>query len=67
MQNKYLKYSSMGFEMIATILIGLFLGSCLDKYFNTSKPYFSAFFSFIFVLIAIYRILASLLSDKNKE
>jgi len=67
MQNNYLKYSSMGFEMLATILVGLLIGSQLDKYYKTSKPYFSALFSFIFVLIAMYRVLRVFLNPKNKQ
>jgi len=52
----YLKYSSIGVQMIATILIGVLLGYFLDKKFKTDNI-FLAISSLVFVIIAIYYVL----------
>ncbi|MDA9952351.1 MAG: AtpZ/AtpI family protein [Chitinophagales bacterium] len=52
-QNKYLKYSGMAFQMIATILLGLGIGYFLDDYLGTEKI-FTAIFTLLFVIASIY-------------
>ena len=52
----YLKYSSMGFQMLATIVIGVGLGLFLDNKFNTGKL-FTAICSLFFVLASLYLVL----------
>ena len=49
----YLKYSGMAFQILAYLAIGVFLGKQLDKYFETSKSYFTAFLT-IFFLAAFF-------------
>lgn len=36
----YGRYSTMAFQMIATVLLGLFLGIKLDKWLDMKKPVF---------------------------
>ncbi|MEM1135971.1 MAG: AtpZ/AtpI family protein [Bacteroidota bacterium] len=38
---QYVKYSSLAMEMIGAILIGAWIGSWLDEYFQTSRDYFT--------------------------
>lgn len=52
----YLKYSGIGFQMIATILLGVLIGMFLDNKFETDNI-FTAIFSLIFVVIALYVVL----------
>lgn len=52
----YLKYSGMGFQMIATILIGVLLGVFLDNKFNT-QSIFTAICSLLFVVLSLYVVL----------
>lgn len=40
--NKYLKYSGLGFQLIGALLLGLFVGKWLDKKLGT-EPYLLAF------------------------
>jgi len=54
--NTYLKYSSMGFQMLATILIGLGLGLFLDNKFSTGKL-FTAICTLLFVVASLYLVL----------
>jgi ATP synthase protein I len=52
--NNYLRYSGMGFQIAATIGVGVFIGFELDKWLKTSGPYFTLGFSFVFLVLALY-------------
>lgn len=56
----YVKYSSMGVQMLVTILIGVLIGYFLDEKFETNNL-FTAFFSLLFVVIALYSVLKGLI------
>lgn len=58
--NTYAKYSGLAFEMLFIIGAGVFGGIKLDKAINTS-PIFTAIFSFIGVILAIYFAVKDLL------
>ncbi|HBF87674.1 MAG TPA: hypothetical protein DDX39_03445 [Bacteroidales bacterium] len=55
--NNYVKYSSVAFQMVAVILIGVFGGDWLDKYFEFKTPIFTIFLSLISVMGSIYLVL----------
>lgn len=50
----YAKYSSMAFQMIAIILVGVFGGMKLDKWLETRFPVFTVVLSFVSVMLALY-------------
>lgn len=50
--------------MIATIGIGAFIGYYLDKKNNNPKHLYTAFSTLIFVFIALYNAIKSVLNDK---
>jgi ATP synthase protein I len=52
--NNYLKYSGLGFQIAATIGVGVFVGYELDKWLHTTRPYFTLGFAFVFVILALY-------------
>jgi ATP synthase protein I len=52
--NNYLRYSGMGFQIAATIGVGVFIGFELDKWLKTSGPYFTLGFSLVFLILALY-------------
>ncbi len=52
--NNYAKYSSLGFQMVVIILIGVFGGLKLDKYLAWKIPVFTVVFSLLSVALAIY-------------
>jgi len=58
------KYSSMGFQMLAIMLLGVWGGMQLDKYLETSKPYFTICLTIIAVILAIYTSIKDLLRMK---
>ena len=51
--NNYLKYSGLGFQIAATIGVGVFISYQLDKWMHTPQPYFTLGFSFVFVILAL--------------
>ena len=52
--NNYLKYSGIGFQIMAIVGVGFFIGYEIDKRMGNSKPYFSALVSVLFVFLALY-------------
>ena len=62
--NKYLKYTSIGFQMIATIGIGAGIGYFIDSKTNNQKHLYTAFITLIFVGIALYQVIKSVINDK---
>jgi F0F1-type ATP synthase assembly protein I len=70
----YIHYSSAGIQMVLTILIFTFLGTRLDKYFETSKPLWTAFLAIFGVVVAMIFMIKKFMNppskkkdDKNKE
>ncbi len=55
-----MKYSGMAFQIAAYILVGIFLGKQLDKYFQTERPYFTALCSIIFLVAFFIKLFADL-------
>jgi F0F1-type ATP synthase assembly protein I len=67
--NNYAKYSSIAFQMLAIILVGVFGGYKLDSWLNT-LPVFTVILSLLSVVIAIYSVVKDLLNneqDNNKQ
>lgn len=60
-QYKWLKYTGLGFQMVAVIGIGALIGHYLDAHFNMEQPLFTAGFSLVFVIAAIYIAVKDLL------
>ena len=50
---EYLKYSSLAFQMIALILIGVLLGKFLDNFFETNII-FTTILTLVFVGFSLY-------------
>ncbi|NND34544.1 MAG: AtpZ/AtpI family protein [Saprospiraceae bacterium] len=53
----YLKYSGMAFQMAAYIIVGLFVGKQLDKYFETSRPLFAAGGAVLFLVAYLIKLI----------
>ncbi len=60
----FVKYSSMGFQMLAIMLLGVWGGIQLDKLVHTSKPYFTIGLTIIGVILAVYTSIKDLLRMK---
>jgi len=52
--NSYVKYSSMGFQMVGIIGAFTFIGYKLDQNQQTQTPYYTAGLSLIGVAISLY-------------
>lgn len=59
--NDYAKYSSLAFQMIAIILIGVFGGIKLDEYLKLNFPVFTVILSILSVAFSIYYAIKDLL------
>jgi len=52
--NSYAKYSSLAFQMVAIIIMGVFGGLKLDQFLNLKFPIFTIVLSLLSVILAIY-------------
>jgi len=59
--NNYGKYSSIAFQMLAIILIGVFGGVKLDEWLELKFPVFTVILSLLSVSLAIYTVIKDLL------
>ncbi len=55
----YLKYSGMGFQMIAIIIIGAYAGIKLDEYWQNKNPWATIVLMLIAVIASIYLVISS--------
>ena len=62
--NDYGKYTSIAFQMITIILVGVFGGHYLDKLINLKFPVFTVILSIASVIISIYFVVKDLLNNK---
>ncbi len=60
----YAKYSSIAFQMLFIILIGVFGGIKLDKYLNWDFPVFTVVFSILSVIFSIYYAIKDIIKFK---
>jgi ATP synthase protein I len=61
--NPYLKYSGMGFQLIAALCLGAWLGDWLDKKMENQTPYFTI----ALLLLFLAAVLTSIIRDLSKE
>lgn len=58
--SSFVKYSSIGFQMLATIGLFTFIGHKLDKHQQNNKPILTAIFSLLGVVISLYQVIKQL-------
>jgi F0F1-type ATP synthase assembly protein I len=61
--SNYARYSSMAFQMLAIILLGMFAGYKLDQWLHI-KPILTIILSLSSVILAIYIVTRDLLKKK---
>jgi F0F1-type ATP synthase assembly protein I len=59
--NNYARYSSIAFQMLIIILIGVFGGMKLDQWIHLSVPVFTIVLSILAVILSIYTVTRDLL------
>jgi hypothetical protein len=60
----YMRYASMGTQMLVTIGIGVFAGVKLDQWLNLKFPVFTVVLSLVSVFAAMYLAVKDLLRKK---
>ena len=63
-RNAYMRYATMGTQMMAIIGLGVFGGYNLDKHFHFSIPVFTLSLSLLSVFAAIYLSIKDFLKKK---
>jgi len=65
--DNYARYSSIAFQMLAIILLGVFGGIKADQWLHMRVPVFTVILSILSVILAIYYVTKDLLKNgKNK-
>jgi len=59
--SNYGKYSSIAFQMLAIILLGVWGGVKIDEWLEMSIPVFTIILSLLSVVLAIYSVVKDLL------
>jgi F0F1-type ATP synthase assembly protein I len=58
--NSYQKFVGAAFQMLITILLGVWLGQYLDGYFHLDKPWLTIGFSLGSIALSMYALIKSL-------
>ncbi len=59
--NAYARYTSIAFQMLAIILVGVFGGRELDRWLELSFPVFTLILTILGVVLAIFTVIKDLL------
>ena len=59
-----MRYSGIGFQLAASIGLGVFIGYELDQWLHTTKPYFALLFGTLFLSAGLYLTIKQLMQDK---
>lgn len=65
-QKKYsnaLKFSGIGFQIIAAALLGFFIGYKLDAWMGNTKPYMTMLLAIVFLVAGLYSAVRSMLKN----
>jgi hypothetical protein len=60
----YARYSTLAFQMLAIIAVGVFGGVKLDAWLNLRFPIFTVVLSVLSVILSIYQAIRGLLKKK---
>lgn len=63
--NRYIRYTNIGFQMLAVIGLGVLLGQYLDGKYETAKPWYTMLFSLLGAIIAIVITIREVLGEKE--
>jgi F0F1-type ATP synthase assembly protein I len=58
--NSYQRFIGAAFQMLITILGGVYLGRFLDEYFHSTTPWFTLGFSLGSIAFALFALIKSL-------
>lgn len=65
--DNYLRFSFIGFQMVATVIAGIIIGYLIDEKLQSPKKYATLISTLIFVFIAMYSAIKGLknINDSN--
>ena len=63
--NKFLRFTSVGFQMFGTILLGNYFGEWLDAKYN--KDYWESSITLISVFLSMYLVIAQVIKVSKED
>lgn len=65
--NKYIKFSSIAFQMGLTILAGVYFGQWLDEKFNNENKLYTVIFSLVSVFASLYNVIKQIITISKQD
>lgn len=65
--NNFAKFSGMAFQMLITILVGVFIGQYLDEKFPNDSSIYTLIFSLLFIGASLYTVIKQAIKLGNDE
>jgi ATP synthase protein I len=62
--NSYLKYSGMGFQLLAALILGAWLGNKADSYQQNQTPIWTLVLMFVFLAASMVLIIREISKEK---
>ena len=59
----FARYSAVGFQIVATIFVGIMIGQWLDKKLHTSNNIYTLFGALLMILVALFQIVKMIKND----
>ena len=66
-RNNFAKFSGMAFQMLITILLGVYIGQYLDKRFPNNNSIYTLIFSLLFIGTSLYTVIKQAIKLGNDE
>ncbi|WP_316746368.1 AtpZ/AtpI family protein [Pedobacter gandavensis] len=63
--NNFAKYSSISFQMLATIGLFAFAGYKIDEYQQSKQPIYTAILGLLGVVVSLYQVVKQLNKNSN--
>ena len=59
-KSEWVQYTQIGFQMLGTIGLGVWLGIKADEWLDLSFPYFTIGLSVVFIFASVYNVIRQL-------
>jgi len=57
----FFKYFTLGFQILATVLLGVIIGQWLDRKFHVENNWFTIGFSLLMIIVAMIQVVRTIL------
>jgi cytoskeletal protein CcmA (bactofilin family) len=55
--NNYIRYTTLGFQILGSVLLGVFVGQWLDKKYHSENSLFTIILSLVMIIVSLYQVI----------